>query len=92
MSKEVLNKNKYCDICGKNKAIDVHHLMPGTSERKICEQYKDVMCLEICRQCHDFIHQNDTAVKLSKMLGQALFEVNYSYAEYMAKFKKNYLP
>lgn len=83
---------KYCDICGKRQATDVHHLINGTSERRICDQYKDVMCLNVCRDCHNFIHDNDTAKKLSNMLGQALFEMNFSYKEYMQKFKKNYLP
>lgn len=83
---------KYCDICGKSYAKDVHHLIGGTSERKISDKYRDFMCLDLCRSCHDTIHKNNVAYKLSKMLGQALFEVNYSYAEYMKEFKKNYLP
>lgn len=83
--------NKYCEICGKRQATDNHHLIGSTSDRKISDQY-DFMQIKICRQCHNDIHHNNTANKLSKMLGQALFEVNYSYQEYMNKFKMNYLP
>ena len=82
---------KYCEICGKRQATDNHHLICSTSERKICDQY-ECMQIKICRECHSFIHQHDTAMKLSKMLGQALFEMNFSYQEYMQLFKKNYLP
>lgn len=82
---------KYCDICGKNYATDNHHLISSTSERKICDQYP-FMQIQICRDCHNTIHRNNTANKLSKMLGQALFECNYTYQDYITKFKKNYLP
>lgn len=83
--------NKYCDICGKNYATDTHHLIGGTSERKICDKYK-FMTLDLCRSCHDTIHKDNTANKLSKMLGQALYETNYTRDEYLKEFKKNYLP
>ena len=82
---------KYCDICGKNYATDEHHLIGGTSERKICDQYY-FMKLDLCRNCHDTIHKNNVANKLSKMLGQSQYEVRFSRKEYMREFKKNYLP
>ena len=82
---------KYCDICGKRQATDTHHLILGVSERKICDQY-ECMKIKVCRQCHSAIHQSAVSETLSKMLGQALFEMNFSYQEYMQLFKKNYLP
>lgn len=85
------NYEKLCDICGKEWATDNHHLISSTSERKICDRYS-FMQIQICRQCHEVIHQNNTANKLSKMLGQAMFETNYTRYEYMKRFKKNYLP
>lgn len=83
--------NRYCEICGDRPAKEVHHLLYGTSERKICDRY-DFLKLSLCRECHDNIHKNGTAGKLSKMLGQALFEANFTYEEYMNLFKMNYLP
>lgn len=82
---------KLCDICGINQATDNHHLISSTSERKICDRY-DFMQIQICRDCHRVIHENNTANKLSKMLGQAMFEINFTHEEYMKWFKKNYLP
>ena len=81
---------KYCDICGKNYASDNHHLIGSTSDRKICDKFP-FMQIQICRSCHEVIHHNNTANKLSKMLGQALFEANFSHSEYITLFKQNYL-
>lgn len=83
--------DKYCDICGKEWATDNHHLIGSTSDRRICDKYPS-MQIQICRHCHEVIHQNNTANKLSKMLGQAIFENNYTRKEYLKLFKKNYLP
>lgn len=84
-------KDKYCDICGKKYALEEHHLIGGTSERRIADKYSFEK-LHICRDCHNDIHNNNTANKLSKMLGQAMFEINYSKQEYLKLFKMNYLP
>lgn len=83
--------NKLCDICGKRMATDCHHLVGGTSERQICDKY-DFMKLDLCRQCHTDIHEINTANKLSKMLGQAMYELHHTREEYLKEFKKNYLP
>lgn len=82
--------NKYCDICGKNYASETHHLIGGTSERRLSDKHH--LTLDICNECHATIHNNNTANKLSKMLGQAMFEKDNTRYEYLKIFKKNYLP
>lgn len=64
----------YCDICGKKKATDWHHLVYGNANRKLSTE--DDLLVNICRDCHDEVHKgnNGTAGHLSKMLGQALWE------------------
>lgn len=84
-------KIKYCDICGKRYAEDVHHTISGTSGRAICDMY-DCCKLDLCRPCHDDIHKNNTCAKLSKMYGQAMFERTHTREEFMKLFKVNYLP
>lgn len=64
-----------CDVCGKKKASDVHHLCYGTANRQLSDD--DQLTLELCRDCHDVIHRVGTAGHLSKMLGQALWERDY---------------
>lgn len=70
-----------CDLCGKPKECD-HHLIFGTSQRALATI--DHLTMPLCNDCHnmaikpvDRIHGNSVAEKLSKMLGQALFERDY---------------
>ena len=83
--------NKYCDICGKKMAADTHHTVSGTSGRIICDQFEE-MKLDLCRNCHDEIHKNNTTAKLSKMYGQAMFEREHTREEFLKLFGINYLP
>lgn len=70
-----------CAICGKPKECD-HHLIFGISQRALSTE--DRLLLDMCNNCHnmatkpvDRIHGNTMAEKLSKMLGQAIFERDY---------------
>lgn len=67
-------------------ATDTHHLICGTGNRY------NSPTVELCRSCHNDIHNNNTANRLSKMLGQALFEKDYTRAEFMETFTQNFLP
>lgn len=81
MKSKVTNYNDVCFFCGK-PATETHHLIFGTSARQLSD--KDGLFIPICAECHtqsisvkDRIHDNPMAEKLSKMLGQAIFERNY---------------
>ena len=81
MKSKVTEYNDICFFCGK-PATQTHHLIFGTSARQLCD--KDGLFVPICDECHtqsisvkDRIHDNPMAEKLSKMLGQAIFERNY---------------
>ena len=64
--------NEYCAIC--NKAADhMHHLMPGRSQRKKFDDIK----IPLCANCHQNIHAFPIATELSRMLGQAIWELKY---------------
>lgn len=41
---------KYCSLCG-SPATEVHHLVLGTSLRKLAEQ--DDLKMPLCNNCHD---------------------------------------
>lgn len=66
-----------CFFCGR-PAEGEHHLIFGTSGRGLSE--KDGLKVPTCNNCHNMgdklnrIHDNPMAEKLSKMLGQALWE------------------
>lgn len=86
-----------CDICAKRTAVDTHHLCYNRANRVLSDE--DNLTLKLCRDCHDAIHHNATTGKLSKMLGQAMWEKKYivdevgeSHLEELARtdFRKRY--
>lgn len=71
----------YCHFCGRAEAKK-HHLVFGSGVRDLADQ--DNLYLYACSDCHvtgerpeDRIHDNPMAEKLSKMLGQCMWEKNY---------------
>jgi NMD protein affecting ribosome stability and mRNA decay len=74
----ILTDNKdYCFFCGDPVDCE-HHLIFGLSNRNLAEL--DGIKVPICDHCHtlskidEHIHENSMAEKLSKMLGQAVWE------------------
>lgn len=61
---------EYCAICDKPNA-EIHHLVFGTASRKLADA--DGLVLPVCREHHEFLHQN---AKVSKMVGQLIYERN----------------
>ncbi len=84
-----------CFFCGKPAECE-HHLLFGNGTRKLAEE--DGLKVPICNQCHTLdtvtgrIHDNVMAEKLSKMLGQAVFESEVGdRQDFMARYGKSYL-
>lgn len=80
MRSTVSDYSDMCFFCGR-PATQTHHLIFGVGLRKTAD--KDGLFCPICAECHTMgsligrIHDNPMAEKLSKMLGQAIFERNY---------------
>lgn len=84
-----MSKITYCALCSASFSECRHHLLFGRSQRKLAEA--DYLTLDICNNCHnmankpeDRIHGNPRAEDLSKMLGQAIWELKAmegAYAE-----------
>ena len=64
---------KYCFLCG-TPTNETHHLVYGGALRKLADD--DDLFLPCCRNCHNEIHNNPTAGKMSKIIGQLAFELN----------------
>ena len=84
-----------CAFCGRPAEAE-HHLIPGVALRELCEQ--DGLKVPICNRCHNMgqilerIHDNPMAEKLSKMLGQAIFEAKIgTREEFRKRYGKSYL-
>lgn len=86
----VTRYDRYCIFCGKPAEAE-HHLLFGTSMRALAE--KDGLKVPVCNDCHNMgdklnrIHDNPMAEKLSKMLGQAIYE---AYIGDREQFRKRY--
>ncbi|MCD8381151.1 MAG: hypothetical protein LUC95_12745 [Lachnospiraceae bacterium] len=69
-----------CFFCGR-PAEGEHHLVFGTAGRELSE--KDGLKVPVCNNCHNMgavtsrIHGNPMAERLSKMLGQAIWELDW---------------
>lgn len=64
---------KYCLFCGK-PTTEQHHFIFGVANHKLADN--DGIYAPLCRPCHDFIHKNGTAAKMSKIIGQLVWEEN----------------
>lgn len=102
-------KEDICAMCGRYKKLERHHLIFGSYSRTPADD--EHIYIDICEDCHtkalrviDRIHDNVAAERLSKMLGQMMYERDYiarntmqdnilqkARASFMAKFGRNYL-
>lgn len=96
MSKGIVTEyDGICFFCGR-QAEGEHHLIFGTAGRDLSE--KDGLKVPTCNDCHNTgevlrrIHDNPMAEKLSKMLGQAIFEGRIgTREEFQKRYGKSYL-
>lgn len=78
MRKSKINNDDCCFFCGGRKEAE-HHLIFGYSRRTLADA--DGIYVPICNNCHTTgtlqsrIHDNSMAERLSKMLGQAIWEL-----------------
>ena len=91
----VTNYTDICFFCGKLAECE-HHLLFGNGKRKLAEE--DGLKVPSCNKCQTLgtvtgrIHDNPMAEKLSKMLGQAIFEIEVGdRRDFVARYGKSYL-
>ena len=95
MSKSIIQKNENeCFVCGCCRGLERHHVIYGTSGRKLSEQYGLTvsLCYEHHRGRHG-VHGMD-GKELSNQLhivAQTAFEGLYGHDEWMRIFGRNYL-
>ena len=89
---------EYTDICFfcQHPSECEHHLIFGNGLRDLADE--DGLKVPSCNKHHNMgqiserIHDNPMAEKLSKMLGQAVWESHYGTREqFMKRYGKNYL-
>lgn len=82
-----------CIMCNK-PAECKHHLIFGVAHRELADQ--DDLIVPLCNSCHnmgkDAIHGNVAAEKLSKILGQVIWESKFgNRAAFIARYGKSYI-
>lgn len=78
-----------CFRCGNRGRLDLHHIMHGSANRRWSSRF-GLLCW-MCRDCHTLVHCDALENKRLQRIAQQAFEQNYSHAEWMQIFKKNYL-
>lgn len=96
MKKGIVTEYKdICFFCGAPAECE-HHLLFGSGTRQLAD--KDGLKVPSCNKCHNMgqinerIHENPMAEKLSKMLGQAIYEGRIgTREEFRRRYGKSYL-
>lgn len=89
--KSILQNIKRCWVCG-NPYVEEHHVLYGTSKRKLSEKYG--LKVYLCHEHHTGkkgAHFNKVLDTQLKMFAQKKFEEIYGHEKFMEVFKKNYL-
>jgi hypothetical protein len=85
-------EGRQCFLCGRQAALERHHILGGSANRKLSEHY-GLWCY-LCASCHrgvDGAQYNSEKGLYLKRLAQKAFEEKYSHAFWMETFRKNYI-
>ena len=80
-----------CYLCGRNWAIEKHHVFGGSNRKK---SEKRGMTVDLCASCHrgpHGVHQDAEANKRLKAGFQGKFEETHSREEFRRIFGKSYI-
>ena len=82
-----------CEICGRERQINRHHVFFGSANRKLSEKWGMVAIL--CPDCHqngkNAVHRcRDTDLRLKEKY-QRKFEEEHTREEFRAIFGRSYL-
>lgn len=80
---------KECEICGRFRKLEEHHLIFGRGLRQLADKYK--LTIKICRECHARLHKNKKLMEWSKRRGQLEFEKTHTRDEFIKIFGRSYL-
>lgn len=81
-----------CYLCGSVRDLELHHIMPGTANRRLSTRY-GLTCW-LCRTHHTGrfgVHSNAELNRILQQEAQTAFERTHTHAEWMMIFGKNYL-
>lgn len=57
LKSKILYEKQKCEVCGTNRQLQVHHILPRFSNPELAMDLENLMVL--CRECHVNIHSQD---------------------------------
>ena len=90
--KSIMQHDKYCYLCFKQRDLERHHLFAGVANRKISERCG--LWVWLCHDCHtgtDGAQYNKEINLKLKQEAQRAYEKEHTRAEWMQLIRKNYL-
>lgn len=101
MAKSIMHNkaDRTCYLCMKLRrdysirtGLQEHHVMSGTANRKLSEEYglKVYLCLEHHTAGPEAVHNNAGNRKMLMKEAQSIFEKKYSHEKWMEIFGRNY--
>ena len=80
--------SKYCFICNR-VATDRHHCLHG-SYRKLADE--DGLTVNLCRECHQILHDKGINDKSLQMTAQMSWEKHYgSREDFMKRYGRSFI-
>lgn len=94
MAKSIMQNDKSrCLICLRTVPLEEHHVVFGTANRKLSEQYG--LKVYICPECHrlrkDAVHRDAKRATALKAYAQSCFRIHYPELDFVKIFGRNYL-
>lgn len=91
--KSIISDERRCYLCGSTVGLEEHHILFGTSHRKVSERLG--LKVWLCYRCHRDnkygVHGNRAKDRQLKELAQSVFEKNHTRDEWLKLFGRNYL-
>ena len=81
-----------CFVCGSHRALELHHIMHGTANRRHSTRF-GLVCL-LCHTHHTGrlgVHSDPILNERLQKVAQKAFESRYGHVMWMKTFRKNYL-
>lgn len=91
-SDSIISNEETCYLCGKTVGLERHHIMSGTANRPLSEEYG--LWVWLCHDCHtgkcgaQYDKQKNWDLRET---AQIAFEKIYGHDRWMRTFYKNYI-
>ena len=96
MGESIIKQSKSCFFCGSERALERHHILKGSANRKLAEE--DGLWVWLCPECHRGTngvhgkngHEKDVTLKLTAEYAWLKY-YNLSETDFRLRYGKNYL-